>query len=245
MVKAVLFDFNATLIHSPAWMDLEIRSLPNQAFAWLVEHGHIDQLDDAEIGLAQAAFIQSRRAAEASGHETSHVDDLLAIAAALGRTHDIPLALAEQVIHALHWRCVPQTALIDGADLALNALRERGLRLGIVSNAAYAPFLAWTLEHFGLAGLFEDIVVSADVGVRKPDPRIFEIALERMALSPSQAVYVGDDFGKDVVGSKVAGLRAIWFRETDGTELPDQPVRPDATVSRLIDIPAWASRWAS
>jgi HAD superfamily hydrolase (TIGR01662 family) len=243
VIKAYLFDFNATLVHSPAWMELEIRTLPEAAFGHLAGQGHITPLSQAALSRARAVFQQCRQRADESGRETSHVDDLRTMVSTLQLAERLPEAVVEETVRTLHRALVAQATLIAGAAETIRLLRGQGQRLAIVSNAAYAPYLRWTLQQFGLYEAFEQITVSADVGVRKPDPEIFAIALEEMRLRPAEAVYVGDDFGKDVVGAKSAGLRAIWYRPP-GASWPDgQKVVADAVVSELLQIPLLARRW--
>jgi HAD superfamily hydrolase (TIGR01549 family) len=93
------------------------------------------------------------------------------------------------------------------ADQALRVAREHGLRTAVISNSNGT--VADILAHLGLAGDLDFIIDSSQVGVEKPDPRIFHIALERAGLEPQEAVYVGDLYSIDVVGARAAGLRAI------------------------------------
>ena len=92
-------------------------------------------------------------------------------------------------------------------DWALGRLRAAGYRLGVVSNSdgrAEEALVALNLRHH-----FELVVDSQLVGVEKPDPRIFAVALDRMGLAPSEALYVGDLYEVDVVGARRAGLDVI------------------------------------
>ncbi len=102
------------------------------------------------------------------------------------------------------WEHVPQ-----GVRPALVRLRELGLRLVLVSNAN-GTLLAH-LDRLGLTSFFDAIVDSADEGVEKPDPRLFEIALGRANARPDTAVHVGDLYHVDVVGARQAGLRPVLF----------------------------------
>lgn len=90
---------------------------------------------------------------------------------------------------------------------ALERLRAAGYRLGVVSNsdgrAAAALAACGLLEHF------EIVVDSGEVGIEKPDPRIFLFALDQMGLSPDDAIYVGDLYEVDVVGARAAGLDVV------------------------------------
>ena len=68
------------------------------------------------------------------------------------------------------------------------------------------------LREFGLDVFFKDIVESAEVNIRKPDPRIYEIGVERLGLRPDDVVVVGDSFSKDVVPAKAIGCHAVWLK---------------------------------
>lgn len=243
MIKAFIFDFNDTLIHSPAWMDLEIRTLPQTALALLAEQGHIPVLDETQFAQAETVFHNARETANQAERETTHIDDLLEIVAALDLQTQVPPPLVEETVEALHRRCIPQVTLIEGVENTLQQLKSQGYRLSIISNAAFSPFLTWTLTHFGVKDYFEDILVSADVGVRKPNPEIFKIALDRMGLAPHEVVYIGDDFEKDVVGSIQFGMQAIWFHPAGDGPPPNSQVTPSATVTELIQIIDWGERW--
>jgi HAD superfamily hydrolase (TIGR01509 family) len=99
------------------------------------------------------------------------------------------------------------TALEPEADAGLRLAREHGLRTAVISNSNGT--VADILAHLGLASHLDFVIDSSRVGVEKPDPRIFRIALERAGLAPDEAVYVGDLYSIDVVGARAAGLRAI------------------------------------
>jgi putative hydrolase of the HAD superfamily len=90
---------------------------------------------------------------------------------------------------------------------ALAGLRGAGLRLAVVSN--WDCSLSSVLAQLGLAAAIDRVVVSAEVGVAKPDPRIFHVALERLGCDVSEALFVGDSLETDVAGARAAGLRAL------------------------------------
>ena len=93
------------------------------------------------------------------------------------------------------------------APAALEALLERGLRAGVVSN--WSDRLPGLLEGLGLTRYFEVLTVSAIVGHTKPDRRIFEAALARFGVPAGQALHVGDDPLNDLAGARRAGLGAL------------------------------------
>lgn len=95
----------------------------------------------------------------------------------------------------------------DDVEPALRRLKGAGLSLGVISN--WDGRLAWVLDGLGLASWFDTIVSSADVGLHKPDPRIFELACARVGVAPRDAVHVGDHHYADVVGATAVGMGAV------------------------------------
>jgi putative hydrolase of the HAD superfamily len=89
----------------------------------------------------------------------------------------------------------------------LTALRRRGLRTGVISNFDYR--LPPLLDALGLTLLLDAVVLPADAGAAKPEAAIFQLALDRLGVAATDAVYVGDDADDDVAGATRAGLRAI------------------------------------
>lgn len=245
MIKAILFDFNATLICAPEWMALETRTLPQDAFRLLASQGHVDPLSRKQLLKADETFQLARKTANLTNRETSHVVDLIAVIDALGYQQAVSHFLAEETVTILQRRCVPNVSLMADVETTLKRLLATGFQLGIISNAAYSPFLIWTLEHFRVLSLFEEVVVSADVGIRKPSLEIFRTTLDSMRINPSQAIYVGDDFHKDVVPAKQLGLRAVWYRPTGDTSIPKGEATPDAIIVSHSEIPALAEQWLS
>jgi len=96
-------------------------------------------------------------------------------------------------------------------------------KLALISNFDHPPHAHRVLRETGLAGCFETIVISGEVGIKKPDPGIFRIALERTGLHPEEVVYVGDT-QEDVDGANAAGIKPILIAR------PEDPQRP-----RILD----------
>jgi putative hydrolase of the HAD superfamily len=94
-----------------------------------------------------------------------------------------------------------------GALELLQDLRNAGLRLGIISN--FDLRLHEILKHVGVVDLFEQIVVSSQVGADKPSPRIFEEALRRFAVEPAELLHVGDDERADGDGARALGIQTF------------------------------------
>jgi HAD superfamily hydrolase (TIGR01549 family) len=113
-----------------------------------------------------------------------------------------------------HERAVP------GAFDMLDTLRNAGLALAIVSNNSRAEQLG-KLERLGVLRMFSAIIVSADHGFSKPDPRLFQQALNRLDVSASEAVHVGDNWNADIEGAINASIHPIWFNRFEAAAKRD------------------------
>ena len=102
------------------------------------------------------------------------------------------------------------TGLVAGADELLSALSGFGYRMGLLSNG-FKEVQHRKLCSGGIASYFDTLVLSDDIGINKPDPRIFGYALERAGVSAAESVLIGDNPLTDVAGALGAGWSAVWF----------------------------------
>jgi len=98
---------------------------------------------------------------------------------------------------------------VPGVGRVLARLHGRTV-VGVVTNNQVAE-QEEKLTFLGVRNLVDFLVISEGVGVSKPDPRIFEIALDQASAEPTEAVMVGDSWSNDVLGARAAGIRAVWF----------------------------------
>ena len=92
------------------------------------------------------------------------------------------------------------------------------------------------LREFMLDGLFDKVVESATVGVRKPDPQIFVLGAEALGLQPEETVVVGDSYDKDIVPARQAGCHAVWLKGEGWTEKAYDESLPDAVITELRQV---------
>ncbi len=121
----------------------------------------------------------------------------------------------------------------------LRALRERGFRLGIISNIISRTLVPRQLEAYGIAHLFGPVVTSACFGWRKPNVRIFLEAARLLGLPPAACAYVGDTLSRDVIGARRAGYGlAIQIHSflTDKADRGKVEAAPDAVVRDLTEV---------
>jgi len=117
---------------------------------------------------------------------------------------------------------------------ALERLRSR-YRMGVLSNFDYGPTVEAALTDFGIRDRFEVVVVSADVGWRKPHPEIFRETLRRMRIDAEQAIFIGDTPEADVLGPQRVGMHTVWINRGTAS-LPPGASPPTHTVSSFADV---------
>lgn len=116
----------------------------------------------------------------------------------------------------------------------LDQLKQR-YRLAIVSDAQ-AAYAVPELRIVGLAEYFDPIIISGDYGYRKPDPRLFQRALEALQLHPSQAIFIGNDRFRDVFGAKQLGMKTVWFCNSQDSGRSE--AEPDYVMYQFAEISA-------
>jgi len=116
----------------------------------------------------------------------------------------------------------------------LERLKAR-YRLGVVSNFDYTPTARGVLEREGIAELFEIVLVSDEVGWRKPKPLIFERALAELGVGASDALFVGDRIDIDVAGAQGVGMGSAWVNP-ERVALPPDVEPPDYEIRDLVEL---------
>ena len=149
--------------------------------------------------------------------------------------------LADVLNEALAYVRLTNIKLFDDALPTLEALR-RNYHVGIITNGAgddHDDSQFSVLRHLGLLDLVDSVWISDEVGFRKPDPRLFEGALEEVGVDPSEGAHVGDSPEKDVAGANAAGLTSVLLWRGAGNVTVEGPrQRPAIVVSSLAKLPA-------
>jgi putative hydrolase of the HAD superfamily len=123
-------------------------------------------------------------------------------------------------------------ARTPGTHEVLAALRSRGIKLGLVTNGWSAKQRA-CLAALELTGAFDAVIVSEEAGVKKPDPRIYQLTLTALDAAAEAAVFVGDHPENDVRGPQALGIRTAFL---SGAFTCPPDLRPDVTLSALADL---------
>jgi putative hydrolase of the HAD superfamily len=241
VIRAVLFDMGSTLLEfeNQPWEDL-IRQGIEAVYKGFHQHGAALPTAQEFYQVFRESYRDTWRQAEQSLIEMDIRLLLQQTSAGLGLTLT-EVALLELV--RAHYAPVSSQVTIytDTLD-TLTDIRRRGLKIGLVSNTIWPGALhREDLERFGVLELFDHLLFSADLGVRKPHPQIFQAALAALGVAPHEAVFVGDRLPEDVAGAKAVGMRGVWKERPDRERPPH--VIPDAQIVHLRELLALLDTW--
>ncbi|NUT78297.1 HAD-IA family hydrolase [Pseudomonas sp. C1C7] len=137
----------------------------------------------------------------------------------------------EVFLHARH-----QLEIFPEVQPTLEVLANH-YALGVVTNGNA------DVRRLGLADYFKFALCAEDIGIAKPDARLFHEALQRGGVTARAAVHIGDHPGDDIAGAQQAGLRAIWFNPAG--KIWEAERLPDAEIRSLTELPALLALWNS
>jgi len=217
-LRAVLFDAGNTLLF------LDYGRLAREVGRAL---GRPLAAEDLALQAKPAALALERADTTDRERASDYLERLFLLAGvpaeAIGQVRDVLLRLHRQQ-HL--W-----SASDERTPLALERLRNAGIRLGVVSNSdgrCEEALIAADLRKY-----FDVVVDSHDVGVEKPDPRIFWHALHQMAIAPADALYVGDIYEVDVVGARRAGMNVILLDPLKNHD--ERDAQTARSIAELVD----------
>jgi HAD superfamily hydrolase (TIGR01509 family) len=242
-VRAVLFDFGHTLVDfrrtqealHAAYEQIRARI---EAVAYMEVPELLDLVERVAGGVDRLVEESYR---ERRMEELDQAALFREALAAIG--FDLPDDAIEHIVHLDHSAYSNSITVEPEVLEVLDALAGAGYVMGLVSNVSLLPDLMRTdLERLGLAGFLKATVFSSEVRFRKPDPRIFRIALDRVGVEAPQAVFVGDRLYDDIGGAQAVGMPAVLTHQFRLEEEPDD--HPDAVIDHLRDLPGVLERWS-
>ena len=242
-IKVVFFDLGSTLVHAEiAW--------PGADFWRRGDAALVQVLQGAGFPLSAETFFD-----EYSTFLDRYYTDLLPgeniertafsllqeILAKKGYTN-VPVPVLRSALEALY--AVTDQNWINEEDAipTLEALKHSGYHLGLISNTSDDAHVLYLLDKNGLKPFFESVITSAALGIRKPDQRIFQVALDHFQVKPEAAAMVGDTLDADILGANHLGIYSIWItRRAQNLEEGELTIQPQAVVSSLSQIPGLLS----
>ena len=220
-VRAVLFDLDDTLFDHRETARAALMSVRDL-------HDCFTRVEAAELERSHARILEELHLDVLAGRvdlDAARIERFSRLYAWAG-VRATP-ADASTAASAYRQRYLASRRAMHGAAELLAATRQRA-RVVVVSNNLLDEQQE-KLRHCGLEGHVDVLVVSEEVGVSKPDRRIFDIALVRAGAHPGEAVMLGDSWANDIVGAQAAGIRSVWFsREAEPSPDPSVPM-----ISRL------------
>jgi putative hydrolase of the HAD superfamily len=235
MLEAVLFDCWGTLVKAPG---LTSRGSTSKTLHNILSSRGLRIEDESFREAYSEVARRQNEEARADWRELDHVERLRQTLRMAGFESPRFETIVQNVwaVYLLEWP--RQSTLYDGAMTLLNELRGR-FRLGLVTNYPDGPTAREVFRKFGLESIFDSLVVSGEVGYRKPRRIIFDRALSELGVTPDVTVMVGDTFLADVVGPKEIGMMAVLIDEdgsrTDNYDLPDAVVSGISGVKEALE----------
>jgi HAD superfamily hydrolase (TIGR01549 family) len=232
-LKAVIFDMGSTLLQRPDDREALNRAMNAGLWTALTERY-------PRVPLPPCIEFHDLLSAELERYDAatfSRADMLADLVAEQGWDID---AADPALMRAWHQPMIDQGSAEPDLAHTLDTLQALGLRLAVVSNTGWpGPYRDRELAHFGILDYFPIRLYSCDLGIGKPDPRIFRAALDRLGDVPSDAaIYVGDSLKNDVAGAHRVGLWTAWLAPAHTTTAPeDAATPPDLVLTALRELP--------
>ncbi len=214
MIKAIFFDFFNTLAHyQPPREQVYIDVCAEHSI--YVEEKAISQ----SLPLADAFWRDENRRQPIDERTQEQKFDFwcdYVVKALKGAGVEIGQELASEILSKMQKMKWEFKIFADVSD-TLKLLKERGLILGLISNVGQD--MEKTFKDLGLYPYLDFYVTSHEIGVDKPQPQIFQAALQKAKVKPEEGIYVGDQYDLDIVGARSVGMKGIlidrkgWFTE--------------------------------
>jgi putative hydrolase of the HAD superfamily len=243
-VQGIIFDLGHTLMHlDGTWPEIFEHGAQDLA-RFLQEHE-----PDVDAGALVRIWLDRRRdgftRAQETMREVTAEDSMRWSLASVGLSDPSPALLAGAIdaffaYEEAHWLAYPEAIPV------LRTLSNRGLRLGMFSNATHDPLIQRLVDRFGFCPWLDPALSSASAGIRKPDPAVFAPILDAWDLPPASVVMVGDTLDADILGAQRAGMPNVWFRSREDARQEESAIPsgsrasaiPDATIEQLGELPA-------
>ena len=228
-IEAVLFDWGGTLA---TWHDIDLYAVW-RSVARLVDEERADELATKLVAAETSVWLRSR-----DEHLSSTLEEVCLLA-------EVELTPAAETEYELQWH--PHTVLEPDAVETLQELRERGLKIGVLSNTIWSRRRHEEIfARDGVLGLIDGAVYTSEVPWTKPHPEAFLAAMKAVGVTePARCLFVGDRLFDDVWGAQNVGMRAAHIPHSaiPTNQIGHTEGTPDATIHRLIELVPLIDTW--
>jgi HAD superfamily hydrolase (TIGR01662 family) len=235
-ISTILFDIGSTLVYSKdPWSPIYEKA----------DRALVDALYHAGIGINPESFYHELGGFIRSYYDILRTDNIeqttyVALRDLLSQKGfpNVPEPVLRAALDGLYAITQKNWYLEDDAIQTLETLLSNGYRLGMISNTSDDRNVQKIVDRFGLRRFFEIIITSAALGIRKPDPRIFKVALDHFQIEPGAAAMVGDTLEADILGANQLGIYSIWITRRIQILGDDELlIQPKAVITALSQIP--------
>ncbi|SER10063.1 putative hydrolase of the HAD superfamily [Gracilibacillus ureilyticus] len=212
MIKAALFDLDGTLLNR----DLSVqRFIETQYDRFSGKLSHISKLQYANrfISLDNKGYVWKDKVYQQLIREF-HLTDITW------------QELLEDYVEQFHHCCVPYPNLLT----TLEILKNSNIKIGMISNGK-TDFQRRNIEALNISHFFDQIIISEEAGLKKPDPMIFQLALDKLRVKSYESVFVGDHPLNDIEAAQKCGIKGIWIKDSFWSA-----VRADYEITDLLHI---------
>jgi len=237
-LKGLIFDLGNTLMYfDGSWPEV-LKVADRAMVSTLVQAGYpLDEYRFDQDFRARLNTYYVERENELVELTTAHIlRSLLAEHGYPSVPDGVVTAALESLYHETQVYWTPE----DDARSTLKALKDQGYRLGVVSNAGDDADVQHLVDKIGVRSYLDFVITSAVCGIRKPDPQIFQLALQQWDFLPEQVAMIGDTLSADVLGGQNSGLYAVWITrraDTAANRAQQDTIRPDAVIQTLAELP--------
>lgn len=242
--STIFFDLGNTLIYFDGdWTETAVRARMAIA-ASMIRHGF--KVDETEFGMRFGEAIQQYAAERRNDQLEPTTSAVLRKAIKEFKLGEVPADVQADLLKDYYAISEERWKLPEDTRLTLEKIKQLGYHTALISNAADAANVHRQLKTTELTELLDYVVISAEMGIRKPAREIFQKALDHFQVEPTKAVMVGDLLEADILGARNIGMQSIWLtrwaRNPENAAMLNK-VTPTRRIPFLRDLPRVLEKW--
>ncbi len=247
-LRGVLFDLGGTLLHYNAphttWEDTE-KTGARAVYRGLQSAGYTLPPENEALNHAwEHALAFWSQVVDHYDPKTLKLHGFIRSLAARWQIDNLPEPLVDSLGNVYMRAIQAHVYPLEGAADTLRALRDQGLRIGLISNTLWpGPAHLDDLQRHGLIAYIEHPIFFFFFDAWKPHQAVFQLGLDALDANPDETFFVGDALYHDIWGAQQAGLRAVWIEQPRFWVPDGLTVTPDATIRRLPELLDIVSQW--